>query len=320
MAREVNRRVSMITSVLLALILTAVLLPGTAFAEPEDDVITVWMTISDEGNIASTKDGDAIAWKRVFVSDVNQDGRITMDEALGAAHFLYYKDGSDGYAVSDAGMVTRFWGKDTAGLLFFIDQEPLDKLVTDTVVENGSMITAAIMKDTTNWADWFATYGGQTNYQFEVGETITFTMRGYFGMSQKDGLQFKPVEGVTIGAWIDEDTPFKPITTADGSVLKTDEEGSADITFTEPGTYIITAQGTVNREVLGQQLECPIIAPVVVIDAVYGNQIKVTPKTVTVKANKKTTIKASKAFTVKGRKGTLTYTQKTKNSKIKVRK
>jgi hypothetical protein len=257
------------------------------------------------------------------VSDANKDGKITVDEALLATHSQHYKDGVNGYATGDpygsgSIMVTKLWGKETIANLFFLNGQPLDEGVTTAIVNDRDLLTAALMKDSDTWSDWFATFGGQTNVQCIAGGSCTFKMTGYPGMTQE--VEYKPVEGVTMGAWT-EGTPFKPIVDEEGNEIKTDENGEVTLGFPEEGTYIITAQGTVKgKSWTGEDIDCPIIAPVAIIEVVKDNQIKVTAKTVNAKADKKTTVKASKVFTVKKAKGDVTYKQKTKNSKITVAK
>ncbi len=60
----------------------------------------VTLTVSNQGVLASANDGSVMVHKEVTVSDINQDGYLTYDEALVAAHKAYNSE--DGYATKES--------------------------------------------------------------------------------------------------------------------------------------------------------------------------------------------------------------------------
>ena len=120
MSKLKNKRASKVTAILLALMMAVVFMPTFAFAADGDGDaagITVYMTVSDEGVLAKAKDGSAMAWQPVTVSDADCDGTITYHEALIAAHEQYFEGGAAGYEADfsyGSAWVTKMWGKSAA--------------------------------------------------------------------------------------------------------------------------------------------------------------------------------------------------------------
>ncbi|MBQ6393239.1 MAG: hypothetical protein IJH60_06975, partial [Eubacterium sp.] len=143
-----------ITALTLTLMMLFSLVPFTASVKAASK-ITVNLTISDEGKLTKANDGSIMAWKKISVTDLNSDGKFTVDEALVAAHKLYNTE--KGYALNGS-MVSTFWGKPTSGLLFFINGNGLTTGVTTDTVSEGDDLVAAILTDTTNWSDWYTVF------------------------------------------------------------------------------------------------------------------------------------------------------------------
>ena len=234
---------------LAALILSALigvsLLPSLAFADGKAADIKVYMTISDEGALAKAKDGSPMAWKEVTVSDIDEDGLFSFDEALVAAHGQYCLSGVNGYgtSITEYGVsVNRLWGVDASpNYLFFINGQGLNTGVGDDYVSDGDYLTASILSDLVFWSDRIASFD---HYRLDVdGRYVTLNLKGHLGM-----------------AWSDEekvDSPFSDIEIIDvngKSYGKTDENGSLRIRL-EKGTHILTAQGTVEGIVTSNQLQ-----------------------------------------------------------------
>ena len=77
-------------ALLLATLIMVAFMPTAAFAEGEAaEDITVFVTVSDQGNLATANDGSAMAWKKVVVKDLNGDKKFSFDEALQATHTLF---------------------------------------------------------------------------------------------------------------------------------------------------------------------------------------------------------------------------------------
>ena len=224
---------------------------------PADDA-KVTITVSDQGIIASDKSGNAMVDKDVTVKDLDSDGHLSYDEALVAAHKEYHPDGADGYN-ADSGQwglyVTKIWGKNTGNCFFMTNGEKNASGVDQSEVKEGDKLYVSVNKDDTNYADWY-TYFNKTSKEVDQYESFTLNLKGYQGMG---GTDAKNIEGVKVGIW--NEGTFEQIGTA-----VTNKSGNAEIKINEPGSYIVTAYGTVNdtwTDWSGKSstADCPIMAP-----------------------------------------------------------
>ncbi len=236
------------------------------------DPIDVNITVSNQGVLAKAKDGSAMAYKEVTVTDADSNGRITVDEALKATHELYYTDGKNGYETytsPEYGMsVTKLWGVSTDNTLFFVNGKGISTGVGDDEVKSGDSLYASVNADNTNYADWY-TYFDETGKTVCQDEEITINLKGFQGMS---GGTADNVAGVKVGIWKDGKFQQK------GDAV-TDSDGNAKVSFSETGTYVVTASGTVKntwKDWSGNEVtaDCPIMAPACVVK-VYAKPINV---------------------------------------------
>lgn len=242
-------------------------LPTTETTTPAPDA-KVYLTVSNQGVLATAADGSAMAHREVTVKDINSDGKLTFDEALIAAHATY--NSADGYAAA-YGYVSKLWGVDTANTLFFINNVGLETSVSvDTVKENDELV-ASINSDNTYYSDWYTFFDTPTK-SVTAGKTFTLTLKGHLGMAyMEEDKKDIAISGVSVGTWnngtftaLDEKT--------------TDAEGKVTLSFDQAGTYYVTASGTVSDTVTDYTgtpdenwvyptitHDCPIIAPVCVV-------------------------------------------------------
>ena len=270
------------------------------------------MTVSNEGVLAASKDGEAVAWLAVTAKDQDFDGKVTLHEALVALHETYYEGGAAGYAAAyDEGYksyaVSKLWGVENGGGYGFVKNGALTAAVDQEVVTEGDFITAYVYKDPIGWSDVYTQFGPYVAAAY-VNEPVKIDMTDItFDTDWKPVTG--PVEGATLAIW--NNGTVEPLD------VKTDVTGAAEVTFDKPGVYVVTAVSP--TDISGAST--PISAPACVVMVVkQDNPMKVTAKTVKAKYNKKTVIKASKAFKIKNKKGKITYKQKTKNNKITVAK
>ena len=219
-------------------------LPAEEGGEPAPDA-QVHVTISNAGVLA-------LADKPVTVKDLDSDGVLTYDEALVAAHTAYCSAGADGYVTSSSAVRT-LWGVDAGGNCLFILNHAFipNGVKTDTVAE-GDYLVAAIMCDVNEYfyTDYYAYYTERTR-TVTAGEAFTLTLSlvpdGMMGLGEAAPT------GLQAGVWADG-----AFTAIEGAVAG--EDGKVTLTFDEPGTYVVSAAGTVNYE--DWDMDCPIIAPV----------------------------------------------------------
>ena len=244
----------------LAVVMTLTLIPMVgifAFAA-ESSNITVFMTVSLEGELAATAGGSVMGWKPVIVEDTNGDGKYSYDEALVAAHAIYKKDG---YATTEGqyGLeVTKLWGVETAYNTFFTNGTAISMNVGESYVEDGDFLVACTLADTSYWSDYYTFFNKKALYP-KAGDKITLNLQDVPAF----GGDTAALSGATIG-----------ICTSDGfqSLGTTDENGNVELSFDEPGTYYVSAQGVVkgvsaydyvnSKTVI---VDAPIIAPCCII-------------------------------------------------------
>ena len=221
----------------MAVIMVLAFMPAMAFADDAAGAakdIKVYLTVSNQGNIATTKDGETMTWKEVTVTDLDASGDYTFYEALVAAHKAYNSE--DGLDVSSSGWVNALWGvaNNPAGYYFIQNGKPTD-LVTETKVVEGDYLTASVSQDTELSADWACAFD-KTAYESKVGEEFSLTLTGFPSMTMSEAVpSLKPV---SVGVW--KDGSFT-------EMAKTDDAGKVSLTFDEPGTYIVTAAGKANK-------------------------------------------------------------------------
>ena len=225
-------------AMLLALVMTVTMIPalgGLAFAD-DAATISVFLTVSNKGALATANDDSLMAVKPVQVADLDGNGSFTVDEALVAAHAAYNQP--DGYVVS-AGQVKKFWGVETSNLLFFVNDVGLSNGVTEDTVQDGDFVVASINTDDELYSDYFTSFEDK-NVEALVGEQVTLNLFGRPGMSSgPDALVKNPVAGVDVKAIALDGT--------ETALGKTDESGNITFNCPAAGTYVITASGDRSR-------------------------------------------------------------------------
>ena len=232
-----------IVTLLMALIMLLGLIPTIAFAE-EDGSIKIYMSVSNAGTLATCADGKAMAFREVTVTDDNGDGKITFHEALIAAHNAYYSGGAaDGYDAG-TGFVQKIWGVANGGSYFFNQNDiSIPVGVMEQPISNQDYLTVCIMKDAAGYTDIANTYfkeaSGKIVKRVEINakESLQLTLIGC--VLDYNTWQTVPtaLSGVAVGVW--QNGAFAQLDS-----LTTDQDGKAEVSFDEPGTYILTAEGS----------------------------------------------------------------------------
>lgn len=141
----------------LAVLMAIAFMPAGVFAAGSNSSgITVYLTVSDKGNIAQAKDGSAMAWKEVTVRDIDGDGTYSYDEALTAAHAAY--NTADGYTLGGKDYVKKLWGEESGSFLFFDNGKGLSNGVSTDKVNEGDSLVAAVLSDTQTYGDWYSEF------------------------------------------------------------------------------------------------------------------------------------------------------------------
>lgn len=234
--------------------------PGAA------DSATVYFTVSNQGVLAKTSDGQAAIELPVTVKDVNSDGILTYDEALVALHEKYCEGG---YEIS-GGFVQKVWNVTTnpKGSYYFLKNNvALSMGVNDksSTVAQGDQLYTCIFKDEANWSDVICYFDSRA-LTVEAYKDITLNLQGSSSMAV-GGYKAGSVAGAQVGTW--KDGTFTAIQNA-----VTDSKGNVKVSFEEPGTYIVSASGSIETQIAnwagghGDQtitVEAPLTAPCCVV-------------------------------------------------------
>ncbi len=220
-------------------------------AEPAEN-ITVSLTVSNRGMLAKAGDGSAMFDRDVEVRDVNSDGVLTYDEALMAAHEAYCPGGYVSEVNTWGVSVSKLWGVETMNCLFYLNDSALTTDVGSregAALREGDWLTASVNLDDRYYADHYVTFSKRASTA-TAGETFTLKLNGSMGS-----------EKISIGTWSDG-----TFTALEGA--KVDADGNVTLIFAEPGTYLLTASGTIRDMVqdwsaggASVEADCPIIAP-----------------------------------------------------------
>lgn len=230
------------------------------------DSATVYFTVSNQGVLAQTSDGEAAIELPVTVKDLNSDGILTYDEALVALHEKYCEGG---YEIS-GGFVQKVWNVTTnpKGSYYFMKNNvALSMGVNDkssTVAQDDQLYTC-IFKDEANWSDVICYFDSRA-LTVEAYKDITLNLQGSSSMAV-GGYKAGSVAGAQVGTW--KDGTFTAIKDA-----VTDSKGNVKVSFEEPGTYIVSASGSIETQIAnwagghGDQtitVEAPLTAPYCVV-------------------------------------------------------
>lgn len=231
------------------------------------DPVTVSFTVSEKGVLAKTSDGKAAVELPVTVTDVNSDGILTFDEALVALHEAYCPDG---YALN-GNSVRKLWGSEVTAPIVAKNNKILEKAVNwkTSTVDEGDKLYAASIKDTVDYSDCLS-YFDKTEVTVDEGKEFTLTLKAageYFSGSNYSELN---AYGISVGTW--EKGSFKAITGKE-----TATNGTVTLSFSEAGTYIVTANGTLPGEADDgfdtYDVDCPVSAPYCIV-TVKGSSVQ----------------------------------------------
>ena len=223
-----------ILSILLSIVFMLTTISVSAYAETTPDII-VYLTVSNQGVLAVDNEDLPMANRPVTVTDVNNDGTFTYEEALVAAHKTYNSE--DGY-LAPSGFVSKLWSVDSQNNLFFLNNTAITAGVSTDTVKEGDYLVASINKDSVYWADWY-TFFDKTETTVKKGEEVTLNLKGHLGMAfTPEDSEDKAISGIEIGMW--ENGAYRTI---DNAV--TDENGNVTLSFEEEGIYYISAEGMV---------------------------------------------------------------------------
>ena len=212
---------------LLALMMSLCMLAGgmslTALAEGEALSAEVYVTIANKGTLE-------VVQEKVTVTDRDNDGKLTIDEALYAAHEAKYEGGAAvGYesGITEYGIsLIKLWGDVSGSFGYYVNDASAWSLADE--ISNGDYINAFVYADETAWSDMYCYFDKkEVIVEAEADITLTLSGTGY-------DAEYNPIVMPVVEAMIIVDGKETGVTT--------DAEGKATIQIAEVGNHVISAK------------------------------------------------------------------------------
>ena len=184
---------------------------------------TVYVTVSDGNGVLS------LNAERVTVTDINNDGILTIDEALKCTHEQFFDGGAEaGYSsyVGQYGIaLDKLWGVSNGGSYGYYLNNASAMSMSDAV-KDGDYLVAYAYSDLTTWSDVYSFFE-EHHVTVESGESLTLKLMSS-GFDENFAPLVLPVKGAVI--------------TFDGEKTEyvTDENGSVTVKLSA-GEHIISA-------------------------------------------------------------------------------
>ena len=217
------RKMRKVSAAFMAVLMTVSAFNISALAE-EETKAEVYVTIADENGEL------ALSQEKITVTDIDNDGALTINDALYAAHEAKYEGGAAaGYAssVGQYGLsLSKLWGTENGGSYGYWVNNQSAWSLADTVKE-GDYINAFVYTDLTAWSDTYCFFDEYT-VTGTAGKEITLVLSKYVYDADWNRV-LTPVEGAVI--------------TVNGKAteVKTNAEGKATINIDKAGEYLISA-------------------------------------------------------------------------------
>ena len=240
----------------------------TAFAEKTDETADVYVTIADD------KGALALTQEKITVTDIDEDGALTINDALYAAHEAKFEGGAaQGYSSSEGqwGLsLDKLWGVENGGSYGYVVNNKSAMGLTDAV-KAGDYINAYIYTDLTAWSDVYCFFDVNTLAISEDAEfTLTLSANGY-------DADWNPVVNPVANATI----------TLNGvaTEYKTDAEGKVTLKIADAGNCVISATSE------SQTLVPPVCVATVSSNATADVYVTISDKGELVLTQEKVTVK-----------------------------
>ena len=216
-------------SLLLALTMALSLAATGAWAADQDS-IQVTVTIANQGAIAVGKNNTLMARVPVTVTDRNQDGKFTYDEAMTAVHKAYCEQGEAGFAMK-GNSCEMLWDNETTSLGFYRNNT-MTGYINGESVEDNDDLTAFVYQDQKNWSDQYCFFD-QTTATVKSGESLTINLKGV-GFDENWNTVSSPVKQAGLGVYYGGTFRTRNVST--------DANGNGTISFDKAGTYVLSAK------------------------------------------------------------------------------
>ena len=239
--------------VLMAVIMVFTMMPSMAWADSNNATqseiapVNIYVTVSlgtgeAARDFAKAKDGTDMAMKRVMVSDVDNDGKLTAYDAISCMQTQWAPEGKE-WAV-DKNIVTKLWGEDAPFLIY-----------SSMVTQIRSFNQGGVKTNPSNFSisenmQLYITQGLTTSYFTSAADLkpmLTNTSKvialkeSEFSIYSRKFLMTTPTKFYASKPTAETDViiNYKKIRGTDAGTLSCDADGKINVRFDEAGEYLI---------------------------------------------------------------------------------
>ncbi len=159
-------------------------------ASAEESPATVYVTIASKGELVAVR-------IPVTLSDYDNDGSLTVNDALYGAHEKKYEGGANAgysYYTSEYGLsMSKLWGDESGAYGYYLNNASCMSLADS--IKHGDSITAFVYASS-DWSDVY-TYFDVSAQTLELGQEITLTLMAA-GYDENWNPITYPVAGATL--------------------------------------------------------------------------------------------------------------------------
>ena len=194
---------------------------------PQAELPLVSLTFHQGGTVLRDAEGSLAANLIVAVTDEDEDGALTVYDAMVLAHRYYY-GAEDGFACEETDFgysMTKIWGTTEGVGAFYHNGEMPWTDVRTTAVADGDQIDVILYGE--DWSDVYAAFD-QTKYTAGIGTAVPMTLT-YSAYDENWNAYLAPLSGGTVTALAADGTA--------AASAEADEDGNVLLTVQEAGTY-----------------------------------------------------------------------------------
>ena len=249
-----NKKISKVLVLLMAVMMVFTMMPSMAFAagngndvglsEAENENVTVYVTISNQGAIPLGRDGTT----GMIQVPISVPKTATEVDVLKKAHELYSENGTGDYT-EKSGWFSKFWGVETSNIGYFRNGA---MVMYPTTVSSGDYIEGMV-------------YGDYTKEKYTTFQTHEVTASAFSAIRMQLlgnvilSSDFK--SGMMMGGTADQpitntkilvgDSKSCNIPYDDSKSYRTDGNGVVYLSFEDPGVYYIAPDTAASKNIPG---------------------------------------------------------------------
>ena len=170
-----------------------------------------------------------MAYEEIAVTDVDQDGEVTICDALACAHVQKYEGGADGYLAekTEYGLsMVRLWGEENGGSFgYYLNHASAWSLLDP--VQAGDHVKAYAFTNLDTFADTYS-YFDVDSVEATAAQEVALTLSAAAFDASWNAITL-PVAGAVLTV------------NGEKTEVMTDENGKAALAFDAAGTYVVSA-------------------------------------------------------------------------------